>query len=150
MTQCCSVSTWASVSRYQEKGDWFREPCGRIGSQPLSSHRASLSFSEKLFPICFLEFREGMECFSSWNFTPIKVNFQRASPTPFPPPALFFKLQTQGFSESGVLPLKHSRGFCWEVRKVLAVSSAAVGGSYCFKQGSDFCIMFCFQLWLSY
>lgn len=56
----------------------------------------------------------------------------------------------QGFSESGVLPLKHSRGFCWEVRKVLAVGSAAVGGSYCFKQGSDFCIMFCFQLWLSY
>ena len=73
--------------------------------------------------------------FASWNsgrawdvfhhgiFTPIKANFQRASPTPFPPPALIFQLQTQwelpGRVRVRCPPLKRSRGFCWEVRMVL-------------------------------
>lgn len=102
------------------KRDWFlwedRQPA-------LSSHRAFLSFSEKLFPICFLEFREGMGCFSSWNFHPIKATFQRASPHPIPTTSPFLSTANTGRiaqlgQESGVLPLKHP-GASAEVRKVL-------------------------------
>lgn len=58
------------------KGAGSVSTAGGTAARPFLLPSASVSFSEKLFPICFLEFREGMGCFHHGNFAPIKANFQ--------------------------------------------------------------------------
>ena len=92
---------------------------GGAAARPFLLPSASVSFSEKLFPICFLEFREGMGCFSPWKFHSHQSEFstsficEQGSPQSHHQPFPFnckHRENCPAASGSGVLHLKHSRG----------------------------------------
>lgn len=75
------------------KGAGSVSTAGGAAARPFLLPLASVSFSEELFPICFLEFREGMGCFRKFRFPSKRIFSElhlRASVTPIPSPALSF------------------------------------------------------------
>lgn len=129
---------------------------------PLGGLSAFQGSWKGLFPVCFLEFKEGMECFSLWNSHSHQRGFSESLICKQAPPHSShqpFPFNSKSLENCWLCPIQVSPppprtlGASPDTLEapagrsgLLAVSSGAGGGNYNFQQGLNFCILFALSL----